>query len=99
MFKEVDVNTFDLKIFNKLNKEWALLSAGNKDAFNTMTISWGEMGTLWNKPVMTCFVRPQRYTKEFIDSDNQKFEYIIENQVMQQPFLLNKILASETFLD
>ena len=46
MFKEVDVNTFDLKIFNKLNKEWALLSAGNKDAFNTMTISWGEMGTL-----------------------------------------------------
>ena len=57
MFKEVDINTFDLKIFNKLNKEWALLSAGNKDAFNTMTISWGEMGTLWNKPVITCFVR------------------------------------------
>ncbi len=50
MFKEIDVKTFDLKIFNKLNKEWALLSAGNKDAFNTMTISWGEMGTLWNKP-------------------------------------------------
>jgi len=71
MFKEVDVNTFDLKIFNKLNKEWALLSAGNKDAFNTMTISWGEMGTLWNKPVMTCFVRPQRYTKEFIDSNDK----------------------------
>ena len=71
MFKEVDVKTFDLEIFNKLNKEWALLSAGNKDAFNTMTISWGEMGTLWNKPVMTCFVRPQRYTKEFIDSNNK----------------------------
>ena len=71
MFKEVDINTFDLKIFNKLNKEWALLSAGNKDAFNTMTISWGEMGTLWNKPVMTCFVRPQRYTKEFIDSGRE----------------------------
>lgn len=36
-----------------------------------MTISWGEMGTLWNKPVMTCFVRPQRYTKEFIDSNDK----------------------------
>ena len=71
MFKEIDIKTFDLEIFNKLNKEWALLSAGNKDAFNTMTISWGEMGTLWNKPVMTCFVRPQRYTKEFIDSNNK----------------------------
>lgn len=38
-------------------------------------------------------------TKDFIDSDNQKLEYTIENLVMQQPFLLNKILASETFLD
>lgn len=38
-------------------------------------------------------------TKEFIDSDSQKLEYTIENLVMQQPFLLNKILASETFLD
>lgn len=38
-------------------------------------------------------------TKEFIDSDSKKLEYTIENLVMQQPFLLNKILASETFLD
>lgn len=38
-------------------------------------------------------------TKDFIDSDSQKLEYTIENLVMQQPFLLNKILASETFLD
>ena len=28
MFKEVDVNTFDLKIFNKLNKEWAPVFRG-----------------------------------------------------------------------
>ena len=29
MFKEVDINTFDLKIFNKLYKDWALRSEGN----------------------------------------------------------------------
>lgn len=27
--------------FDKFNKEWALVTAGNKDKFNSMTISWG----------------------------------------------------------
>jgi|GEM_PF-4075136 hypothetical protein len=38
-------------------------------------------------------------TKEFMESENSKLEYTVENLVIQQPFLLNKILASETFLD
>lgn len=38
-------------------------------------------------------------TKEFIESDNNRLEYTVENLVIQQPFLLNKILASETFVD
>lgn len=78
MFKETNINEFNLDIFNKLNKEWALVSAGNKDHFNTMTVSWGELGTLWNKPVITCFIRPQRYTKEFIDA-NEKMTFSFFN--------------------
>ncbi len=58
---------FNVDIFNKLNSEWALLTAGNKEKFNTMTISWGGMGTLWNKPVVTAYVRESRYTHEFLD--------------------------------
>ena len=46
-----------------------LLTAGNEEKLNTMTISWGGTGILWNKPVAFVFVRPQRYTKEFIDSN------------------------------
>ena len=34
-----------------------------------MTASWGGLGTLWNKPVVTCYVRPQRYTREFLDKE------------------------------
>jgi len=34
---------------------------------NTMTVSWGFIGYLWNKPVIIALVRPQRYTKEFLD--------------------------------
>ena len=61
----MELNT---EIFSQFDKKWALLTAGNKDSFNTMTISWGGLGTLWNKPVATVYVRTSRYTHEFMDS-------------------------------
>ena len=59
-------------IFELFDKQWALLSAGNKDKFNMMTISWGGLGTLWNKPVATVYVRTSRLTHDFMD-DNEYF--------------------------
>ena len=60
---------FDLVEFNpftKIGKEWALVTAGNKEKANTMTVSWGGVGVLWGKNVAFIFVRDSRYTKEFI---------------------------------
>lgn len=63
----------DLKIlaqedaFQLIGKEWMLITAGDKDNFNTMTASWGGIGWLWNRPVAYIFVRPERYTYEFIE--------------------------------
>lgn len=48
--------------------DWALLTAGDKEKWNTMTVSWGGIGELWGKDVVFVFIRPQRYTKEFVDS-------------------------------
>ena len=61
---------FTTEIFSQFDKKWALITAGNKDSFNTMTISWGGMGTIWNKPVVTAYVRTSRYTHEFIDRED-----------------------------
>ena len=33
---------------------------------NTMTIGWASIGYMWNKPVFTVLVRPQRHTFEMI---------------------------------
>ena len=63
---------FTTDIFKQFDKKWALLTAGTKEKFNTMTISWGGLGTLWNKPVATVYVRESRYTHEFVD-DNEYF--------------------------
>lgn len=63
---------FKTDIFEQFDKKWALLTAGNKEKFNSMTISWGGMGTLWGKPVVTAYVRTSRYTHDFMD-DNDYF--------------------------
>ena len=55
------------KSFKVFDKEWALVTAGTADNFNTMTISWGGLGTIWNKPVATVYVKPIRYTHSFLD--------------------------------
>ena len=61
---------FNTNIFEQFDKKWALLTAGNREKFNTMTISWGGLGTLWGKPVATVYVRTSRYTHDFMDSND-----------------------------
>ena len=68
-FKELDIKELKINPFVMLNDEWALLSAGNAQKHNTMTIAWGSMGIMWAKPIFVVVVRPQRYTKEFIDNN------------------------------
>lgn len=60
---------FTTNILSVFDKKWALLTAGDSDRFNTMTISWGGLGTLWGKPVATVYVRISRYTHEFMDAN------------------------------
>ena len=33
---------------------------------NTMTIGWGSVGCIWNRPIFTVLVRPQRHTFDMI---------------------------------
>ena len=61
---------FNTDIFTQFDKKWALLTAGTPDNFNTMTVSWGGMGTLWGVPVVTTYVRTSRYTHEFMDNND-----------------------------
>jgi len=58
-------------VFTMIGKEWMLVTAEKDGRVNTMTASWGGMGILWNKKVAYIFIRPQRYTKEFIDGSER----------------------------
>ena len=59
-------NAFDL-----IGKQWMLVTAGTSTSFNTMTASWGGIGWLWNKPVAFIFIRPERYTHDFIEKNDR----------------------------
>lgn len=63
---------FETEIFSQFNDRWALVCAGTAEKHNAMTISWGGMGTLWGKPVVTVYVKPCRYTYQFMN-DNEYF--------------------------
>lgn len=57
--------------FQLIGKEWMLITAGDSTSYNTMTASWGGLGWLWNKPVAFIFVRPERYTHDFIEKNDR----------------------------
>ena len=65
--RRVDPTELVVRPFELLDLEWALLVAG-KDRPNPMTVSWGGLGTLWQRPVVTVFVRPTRHTYSLLDA-------------------------------
>ncbi len=70
MFQEIDITKLSFNPFTKIDKEWMLVTAGNAQKCNTMTASWGGLGVLWNKYVSFIFIRPQRYTMEFLEKED-----------------------------
>lgn len=62
-------NTFG-KLFEVINKDKALLTAGTIDDFNTMTIGWLSAGVIWGKNTLTVYVRPSRYTYKFMENND-----------------------------
>jgi flavin reductase (DIM6/NTAB) family NADH-FMN oxidoreductase RutF len=68
--KPIHVKALKGNFFSMLDNDWMLVTAGNTSNFNTMTASWGALGILWNKPIAICFIRPQRYTFEFVNNND-----------------------------
>jgi len=52
-----------------LRDRWLSLFAGDfsLSQYNAMTISWGSYGQVWNRMFFQVFVRPTRYTYEFME--------------------------------
>ena len=63
----VSPETLKDNVFKLISQDWMLITAGDRTKFNTMTANWAGLGYLWYQPVSFSFVRPQRYTFEFME--------------------------------
>lgn len=68
-FKQIDAKDIKDNTFKLIGDDWMLVTCGSHDNFNMMTASWGGLGVLWGKNVCYIFIRPSRYTYEFIEKN------------------------------
>ena len=57
----------------ELSSKGAFLTAKSAATPNTMTISWGFVGFIWNKPHFITVVRPTRYTNKILKAGADSF--------------------------
>jgi flavin reductase (DIM6/NTAB) family NADH-FMN oxidoreductase RutF len=69
-YKQIAPDKIPGNIIKMLSEDWMLITAGTKDKFNMMTASWGGLGVLYGKPVMTCYINPARYTYQLMEQDD-----------------------------
>ena len=69
--KEITCEDLNENAFDLIGKDWMLFTAKKDGKVNTMTASWGGVGVMWGKKVAFIFIRPQRYTKEFVDASGE----------------------------
>ncbi len=69
MFRAIDPCSLQLNPFQGIGNDWMLITAKDGNKTNAMTASWGGVGIIWGEPAVTCYIRPQRYTRELVDAE------------------------------
>ena len=82
--KEIEHANLEENAFEMIGKDWLLITAEKDGKVNTMTASWGGVGVLWNKKVAYLFIRPQRYTKEFVDFADRISVCVLPNSYIKE---------------
>jgi flavin reductase (DIM6/NTAB) family NADH-FMN oxidoreductase RutF len=66
MYKEIKFTELSKEMLEQLQRG-AFLTVKEGERVNTMTIAWGSLGYMWNKPIFIAMVRYSRYTYDLID--------------------------------
>lgn len=69
-FKEINVSELGFNPWEKIGKDWFLLTSGDESKWNTMTAAWGAAGVMWRMNTFNAVVRPTRYTYEFMEKND-----------------------------
>ena len=92
--KEIDYKDLKINPFTLIGDEWMLVTAGNEQTgCNTMTASWGHLGSLWghDDPTAVIYLRPTRYTKQFVDREGYFTLCIMDDSFKEQMVYLGTV--------
>jgi flavin reductase (DIM6/NTAB) family NADH-FMN oxidoreductase RutF len=66
----IPLDQLTIRLHHLWDTQWFLLTSGdfNSGHFNAMTVSWGSLGVIWNRPFAQVVVRPTRYTYQFTEN-------------------------------
>lgn len=69
VWNSIDPADLVMNPIRNFSQDWMALVVGKNDKeHNSMTIAWGTIGQLWNKPVVIVYVSEDRYTKHLLDA-------------------------------
>jgi len=96
--KEIPIDELLVKPLHLWQKQWVILSCGDfkSGKFNAMTVGWGSLGTMWNDPFAQVVVRPQRYTREFIDRYDTFTLSVFHRKYQKKVLLMGQISGRDT---
>jgi len=69
MYVDVPIELLQMNPFTAIGTDGFLITAGTSEKYNTMTASWGSMGVLWGRNILTLYVRQSRYTHQFLEQN------------------------------
>lgn len=69
LYDKIEADELPDNVFQLIGKEWMLVTAGDKELFNTMTASWGGFSYVWERPAAITYIRETRYTYQFLQKE------------------------------
>lgn len=94
-FKEISPYEIKSNVFDLIGNKWFLVCAGDEKDSNCMTASWGSLGHIWNKPLITTVIRPQRYTKKFVDEKEYAAFCFLPEEYRKQLTYLGRVSGKD----
>lgn len=96
MLTSISFESFEVAPLTLFDKDWCLITVNDHGRVNTMTASWGGLGTLWNQPIATIFVRPTRFTHELLKNEKSFTISFFEKKYKPALSYLGSVSGRET---
>lgn len=68
-YDHIEATDLPDNVVDMISNQWMVVTSGQKDSFNSMTVNWGAIGYIWNHPAAFIFIRNSRYTYPFLQKE------------------------------